>query len=147
MNYSPKVTANCDGTLNIELANKPGTVKYGIYIDQDGFVGGMQHVGDIDATPGPVTIHHHQSIVPDTGQASVTAVAYNADGSSSIANSTVLAEFDNIEGNPSFFRGKTYQAGVTATGTPCSGTTAPPTGGTSTGKPNSGKGNQGGKNK
>lgn len=139
MNYSPRVTANCDGSLLIELANKPDTVAYLIYLDQDGDDQGMIQVADIPAQDGPVTIYHHLPVVPNTGQASVTAVAANQTGGSSIANSTVLAFFDDDPLTPAFKRGFTYQYGLTATGTECPGST-PPTSGTSTPAPVKGGG-------
>lgn len=120
MNYSPKVTVNCDGTFTIELLNKADTARYLIYLDDETRVT-MEEIADIPAS-GTSTIYTTPFVVPDHGMASVTASAFKADGSGNgIANSTTLVEAAGSL--PAFVRGKTYQYGMSATGTPCSPTT------------------------
>lgn len=142
VNYSPKVTANCDGTLNIEMATRADAVEYEIGISGPGF-DSIETVARVPATPGS-TLYHYPTAIPITGQVGVTVVPYKADGSTGpIPTSTTLTDGNPDPAVPVYTRGKTYQNGVSATGTPCTTTTTPPTGSTSTGgdtKPTKGQG-------
>jgi len=131
VNYSPKVTANCDGTLRIVMEDKPDTVKYDIMISGPGFEG-MVKVAEVPVNPVGPTVYDYPNPIPTTGQVGVTAIPYTTSGAGSPPNSTVLINGNTDPALPVYTRGLTYQYGTTATGTPCE--TAPATGTTATGK-------------
>lgn len=118
VNYSPKVTANCDGTLTIELAPRSGVDQYGIGISGEGF-SGIQEVARIPANPTGPTIHTTIEQVTPASQYSVTGLTYG-NNPPPPANSTTLLDQNFEIGQPAFTFGLTYQNGVAATGTPCS---------------------------
>jgi len=142
VNYSPKVTANCDGTLIISMENKAQTLNYDIMISGPGF-DGMEKVANVPVNPNGPTVYHYPEVIPTTGQVGVTVIPFiGPDTTGPIPTSTVLLNGNTDPALPVFDRGLTYQYGAQATGTPC---IPPSTEVPTDGKP--GKGNSGGKGK
>jgi hypothetical protein len=122
VNYSPKVTVNCDNTLTIELAPRAGVDQFGIAVSGDGF-SGMQEIARVNANPTGPTIYQTPEKFYPKSQYSITGFNYGTNPPSP-ANSTTLIDNNFEIGLPAFTPGLTYQYGVGAFGTPCP--TTPP---------------------